>query len=509
MSEMTQDNQEEYDLQRLLTLGNNPVDSGKVDIEEALRTADPEQAMQYIQMLNPDQQNLLPGGMENPESFGEGLRNIGTNLKTRLAERIGFNPSYERRIQQQRLVGMGVDQRIDIEENQRKREATNRAINLRTLAEQNTTIDPKVLQNFSDATINEIMSSLQGDLEYIDGVGFGQKNINTNQLTIVGKSSDQLIAYDNYVKTIEEKNKKVEGRNAKVDSPYLTEELFQIPSFEDYKREEEIRTNYPSAVKEFEYWKTLNPKLVDEMSPAKLAEMFRTYTANPGVGYIQEAAEAKRMGEQGGLSLTVAQQEVDKNYAPIYNEFVNLGVAAEFRRDIGEINNITKQLLRNDPKDELSGRLVALLDDGLRTDASLNVEQSIGRIVVKSLRATMGTQFTDEEGKRFISYAYNVRLDPRMNASRIARLRNALEEGFNLKKAKNDYYQKNGTLKGFKGLAPNKFDIYDATFRVDDYKGMTDEDLLTELRRVGDDDLGLDAEFEVLMKAVQQRKILK
>ena len=499
MSEMTQGNLEDDDLQRLLTLGNNPVNSGQVDIEEALRTADPEQAIQYIQMLNPDQQNLLPGGMKNPESFGEGLRNIGTNLKTRVAERIGFNPSYERRIEQQRLVGMGVDQRIDIEENQRKREATNRAINLRKLAEQNTTIDPEVLQNYSDATINTIMSSLQGELKYIPGVGYGQENLNTSQLSIVGKNSEQLNAYDKYVKTIEEKNNKVE--------PGFRP--FQIPSFEDYKREEEIRTNYPSAVKEFEYWKTLNPKLVDEMTPKQLADTFRIFTANPGAEYLKDAAAAKRIGEEGGINLTRAELEVDKNYAPIYNEFVNLGVAAEFRRDLGEINNITARLLRDDPNDEISGRLVALLDDGLRTDESIDIEQSIGRIVVKSLRATMGTQFTDEEGKRFISYAYNVRLDPKINAGRIARLRNAMQEGFDLKKAKNDYYQTKGTLKGFRGLTPNKYDIYDATFRVDDYRKMSDPDLLEELRRVGEDTNGLDAEFEVLMKAVQQRKILK
>jgi len=448
--------------------------------------------------LNPDQQNLVPGPLQNPTSFGEGMKNIGTNLATRLKERIGFNPSYERRIQQQRLIGMGVDQAIDIEENQRKREASNRARNLRKLAADNTTIKPEVLKNYSDATINTIMSSLQGELQYIPGVGYGQRNLNTSQLNIIGQNSDQLNSYDKYVKTIEEKNKKVK--------PGFRP--FKIPSFEDYKREEEIRTNYPSAVKEFEYWQTLNEEKVAEMSPDQLADTFRIFTANPGVGYIEEAAAAKRMGEQGGLNLTVAEMEVDKNYAPIYNEFANLGAAAEFRRDIGEINNITQRLLKNDPKEQISGRLIAELADLGRTDASLDIEQSIGRIVVKSLRATMGTQFTDEEGKRFISYAYNVRLDPRINAGRIARLRNAMEEGFNLKKAKNDYYQTKGTLKGFKGLAPNKYDIYDATFRVDDYKGMSDPDLLEELRRVSSDDLGLDAEFEVLMKAVQQRKIL-
>ena len=491
MSEMSTENVREEELRRLLLQGAGGEPLGDASIESALRGANPEEAMQYIQMLNPDQQNLVPGPLQNPSSFGEGMKNIGTNLATRFKERIGYNPSYERRIAEQKMAGLNIDQTIKIRE-------ANRKVNLKKYVSLNTTIDPELIKTYSDATLNSIMEDMQGDTEYFPGVGYGQKNLNTNMINILGKNSDELNAYDRYVKDIEAKNKNLKG----------PQKAFRIPSFQEYKDEQTVKENYPASVKEFEYWKTMNPGLVDEMSPKQLVDTFQDYTSNPSLSYIKDREEIEYTANlPGGVNLTPGQLKTDQDYAPLFNQFVEMGTQAEFRRDIGEINDMTAFLLDAGPDEQISGRGVALLKETLRTADSLNIEQKIGRIVVKGLRATMGAAFTDEEGKRFIGYAYNVMLPPKVNAMRMGRLRNAMEEAFKLKLAKHDYYQKEGTLKGFKGLAPNKYDIYDATFRVSDYRYLDDSELDRELMRVREDSNGIDAEFEVLMKAADERGI--
>ena len=489
MSEMSTDNLREEELRRLLLQGAGGEPLGDASIESALRGANPEEAMQYIQMLNPDQQNLVPGPLQNPTSFGEGMKNVGTNIATRFKERIGFNPSYERRIAEQRMAGLSIDQTIKIRE-------ANRKVNLKKYVSKNTTIDPKLIENYSDATLNSIMEGMQGNTEYFPGVGYGQKNINTNMITILGQNSDELNAYDRYVKDIEAKNKNLKG----------PQKAFRIPSFQEYKDEQTVKENYPASVKEFEYWKKLNPGLVNEMSPDELVNTFQDFTSNPSLEYVKGREDTEyKANLPGGVNLTPGQLKTDQDYAPLFNQFIEMGTQAEFKRDIGEINDMTGFLLAATPDQQISGRGVSLLKETLRTADSLNVEQKIGRIVVKGLRATMGAAFTDEEGKRFIGYAYNVMLPPKVNAMRMGRLRNAMEEAFELKLEKHNYYQTEGTLKGFKGLAPNKYDIYDATFRVSDYNYLDDAELDRELMRVRADSNGIDAEFEVLMRAADER----
>ena len=491
MSEMSTDNLREEELRRLLLQGAGGEPLGDASIESALRGANPEEAMQYIQMLNPDQQNLVPGPLQNPTSFGEGMKNVGTNLATRFKERIGFNPSYERRIAEQRMAGLSIDQTIKIRE-------ANRKVNLKKYVSLNTTIDPELIETYSDATLNSIMEDMQGNTEYFPGVGYGQKNINTNMINILGKNPDELNAYDRYVKDIEAKNKNLKG----------PQKAFRIPSFQEYKDEQTVKENYPASVKEFEYWKKLNPELVKEMSPDELVNTFQNFTSNPSLEYVKGREETEfKANLPGGVNLTPGELKTDQDYAPLYNQFVELGTQAEFKRDIGEINDMTGFLLAESkkPDQKISGRMISSLDDRLRSPDSLDVEQKIGRIVVKGLRATLGAAFTDEEGKRFTAYAYNVMLPPKVNAMRMGRLRNAMEEAFELKLAKHNYYQTEGTLKGFKGLAPNKYDIYDATFRVSDYKYLDDAELDRELMRASQDPNGIDAEFEVLMRAADER----
>ena len=152
-------------------------------------------------------------------------------------------------------------------------------------------------------------------------------------------------------------------------------------------------------------------------------------------------------------SMSPAAKEIDKQFGTVYNEFQG----AQFDKE-KQIKDLTEaqQLLLNTPEGEITGTLAgaALTSNTAHltgfSKAKVASDRVLG-VVQRSLRETLGAQFTEVEGKMLMARAYDPYLSQAENAKRVGRLLESIKKAHESRKAMMDYYQKNKTLYGYEG----------------------------------------------------------
>ena len=131
----------------------------------------------------------------------------------------------------------------------------------------------------------------------------------------------------------------------------------------------------------------------------------------------------------------------------------------------------------------LTGPIVSLMPnfvgDRINPKAA-EVREAVEEVVQRNLRLVLGAQFTEKEGERLISRAYNPTLDEAENKKRVERLiksiRDAAQEKLNMK----SYFEKNGTLKGYDSNQPSIASIEQSAFGE---SALADQSILDEIER--------------------------
>lgn len=116
---------------------------------------------------------------------------------------------------------------------------------------------------------------------------------------------------------------------------------------------------------------------------------------------------------------------------------------------VQQLNQIADSLEKTDTA---TGPVLGLLPKVLRdviTPQGASLQESAERIVQGGLRATLGGQFTQAEGDRFLARAYNPRLDEKQNAANMRVIAREIAAMQLDKKNALSYFEKNGTLEGF------------------------------------------------------------
>jgi hypothetical protein len=110
----------------------------------------------------------------------------------------------------------------------------------------------------------------------------------------------------------------------------------------------------------------------------------------------------------------------------------------------------------------ITGISVAVQPDlllAMTNPKALQNREAVEEVVQRNLRVILGAQFTEKEGERLISRAFNPKLPPQENAKRVRRLFLQMETAAQQKQAMADYFNENGTLKGYKGKMPSIADF--------------------------------------------------
>lgn len=163
----------------------------------------------------------------------------------------------------------------------------------------------------------------------------------------------------------------------------------------------------------------------------------------------------------GGEQLTPGWKKIDEAFADTYLGW-NSGGYADSKKQISQLTeslDIIEGAAKNGQN--ISG-IIGTLPNAVQP--FINPQGTIARegveeVVQRSLREILGAQFTEKEGERLIARAYNPSLPPAENAKRVRRLLGTIEKMGEAKQKMVDYFDENGTLRGFKGERPSAAQI--------------------------------------------------
>lgn len=160
---------------------------------------------------------------------------------------------------------------------------------------------------------------------------------------------------------------------------------------------------------------------------------------------------AQKATKTAEMKPSEGQKALDKGFAKDYNEWETSGktlVDSNFKVLNDAINKLKKV---KDDTFGTSGRVTGRLPDLLRSEESIALRDDVQKTAMASLRATLGAQFTENEGERIMAKAYNEKLSPAENIKKIESAIKEIKDRANNMEKRSEYFVENaGTLKGLK-----------------------------------------------------------
>jgi len=160
----------------------------------------------------------------------------------------------------------------------------------------------------------------------------------------------------------------------------------------------------------------------------------------------------------------------DKAFAKTYISWVAEGGSADSQRQIAQVDEVLTAL---ESGKELTGPItgtvgnIPLIGQTMQSvinPEAINVKEKLEEVVQRNLRVVLGAQFTEKEGERLISRAYNPKLDEATNAMRVRKLLLQMQKAASMKDDASKYFEANNTLDGWQGQMPTMSDFMNIDF---------------------------------------------
>ena len=188
-------------------------------------------------------------------------------------------------------------------------------------------------------------------------------------------------------------------------------------------------------------------------------------------------------------------QALNTATAKTVNDWTIAGGFAQVKENVDKLDDVINILKNND---NITGNVVGNMPAGLRVffnPESVGVQDDINSIVFQSLRATLGAQFTENEGRKLVEASFNIKLSEEVNIKRLERLKEKLLNMAQAKQNAADYFIANdGNMEGFTGQTSFGFDKANASteeknnasqsvlndiYDVSDYESLDDDALVS------------------------------
>ena len=127
-------------------------------------------------------------------------------------------------------------------------------------------------------------------------------------------------------------------------------------------------------------------------------------------------------------------------------------------------------------------------------------QSDIRDVVFQSLREKLGAQFTEREGDRLVAAAFNNLLDESRNVARLKRLYTTIEQAAQQKQEAIDYFNEQGTIRGFSVPVLDFDTIMDDMIQNTDYGAMSDEELKDYFEKADP------KERQIILDIIQERE---
>ena len=211
-------------------------------------------------------------------------------------------------------------------------------------------------------------------------------------------------------------------------------------------------SSFTAGRRDYEYFQSLTP------------EQQREFLLATGRTSPELAAEFRKAKAPGGLDLTPGQKKTDEAFSKIFTDW-GFGEKQQAESNIRNLDN--KLALLATGRENVSGKDIALTPDKLKPilhPQATGFLDEVSDIVFQSLKATLGAQFTEQEGKRLVAATFNQALPEELNLPRLQRLLAKIKSVYQSKQDAIDYYNQNNTLVGFTQETSSFDDILDAVY---------------------------------------------
>ena len=171
---------------------------------------------------------------------------------------------------------------------------------------------------------------------------------------------------------------------------------------------------------------------------------------------LREQTDFNERNQNPSENLSVGQETIDREFAKDIVDFnpadINKGLT-QLREASARLGGTAKD---EDGKaiepENLTGAMIGLMPDAFNdifNPQASEVKEAVEEVVQRNLRLVLGAQFTEKEGQRLISRAYNPRLDETENKKRVDRLIKSIDGAMQQKQNQAIYFNEKGTLKGY------------------------------------------------------------
>ncbi len=174
--------------------------------------------------------------------------------------------------------------------------------------------------------------------------------------------------------------------------------------------------------------------------------------------------DKKRAGGAGGMpELTKGEEKRDEEFGKNYET-----TAVDYNRNQVQIAQLDETIRILETTPSASGNIVlenapAFLKPYLNPDGTIAREKTY-EVVQGTLRQVLGAQFTEKEGEMIMARAFNPNLPVEENVKRVKALAEMLKSNSQQNISKLNYFDQNGTLKGFRGNYLSADDISNNVF---------------------------------------------
>jgi len=154
--------------------------------------------------------------------------------------------------------------------------------------------------------------------------------------------------------------------------------------------------------------------------------------------------------------MTDFDKEVVKDLVPKYNEW-RTTEEAQSKSNINKLTGIIRSLDAGDVETGGFINKLPVFSDQARLVFDPSGSDAVDRIrgvAYQSLRATLGAQFTENEGKNLVATYFNPGLDSKMNMDRLIEFSQTMQAVHNSKAEMYQYLDDNQSLKGYKPKNP-------------------------------------------------------
>lgn len=168
--------------------------------------------------------------------------------------------------------------------------------------------------------------------------------------------------------------------------------------------------------------------------------------------------------EENKAKLTPGQEALDKEFAKNYAEYKAQGGYADVQKSLDQLRSARDDLTaaQDDPEGGVSGSRIGITPDFILAAVNpkaVDTREKIQEVAQRNLRLVLGAQFTEKEGERLINRVYNPKLEESANAERLDRLFKQIDLAAQVREDASNYFEQNGTLKGWQGKMPTISDF--------------------------------------------------